>query len=105
MTTYQYLLISPPPRPGNPSHPPTLLEFAADTQADALLLAKKIRSTFPGFVGLRAKPKLQPFVPVDLDVNIPPEDPRLFADYLASFKVNVAFADQAAIEHAGAQPL
>lgn len=90
MPTFQFCLV-PPQRQGSPEeNRMQILQMQCDSNTDALLLAKKIRSTFPGLVYYRLRVPEPPFIPVDLDINTPPEDPMPFAAYLAQFKVSPA---------------
>jgi hypothetical protein len=52
-----------------------MLEMQCQGAQDALQWAKRIRSTFPGLVGLRESPPPRPFAFIDIDTSVPPEDP------------------------------
>jgi hypothetical protein len=75
MTRYQFLLVPPNGRNGATHSAPRMLEMQCAGPQDALRWAKRIRSTFPGLVGLRESPPPRPFAFIDIDTQVPPEDP------------------------------
>lgn len=87
MPHFQFALV-PPQRPGSgPANHIKILQMECDSNSDATLLGKKIRSTFPGLVFYRIKPPAPPWVPIDVDTSVPPEDAMAFAYYLAQFAI------------------